>query len=830
MKIKYLMMTTVGAALMASPAFAQSAESETTNDSNDIVVTANKREQSVNDVGLTIQAASGEDLIDRGVSGPEDLGKLVSGFTFTQSIYSTPVYTLRGIGLYDATFGAAPSVSVYNDQIPRNVPVMSDGLDLDVERVEVLKGPQGTLFGQSSTGGAINYIVGKPTKETEAGFNASFERFGRLEIGGYVSGPMGDFVQARLAVKNVSGGAWQRSVTRPDDENGDTRKFSGRLSFDVQPSDSVNISLSATVAHDRSDPLAPQYSGSLFNIYGTQAQLTASGNPYGYVDAARYAQLTNPTSAGYDGSFAGRQAVLEGRLASTNPAISAGARAILGTPVSTNARDAEWTDGLMEGADNRYAQAAGRVDIDLTGTITLTSITAFAKKTLQYNQDLDGTAAVVADVPLYGNVKTFNQEIRLSGNSEGLNWIIGGSYDNVQTSQNNFFRLTDYSGNLGLITLTLNNFDSRSRSFGLFGNVEYEISPNFTILGGIRYTKTKLDATYCYNDPAQDTAQGTAALYGSALNSVPITILPGQCFPTTGDLLLGTAASTLAPVDQAMTEDNISFRAGANYKTDSGLLVYGTVSQGYKAGIFSAIGASRVLQYTPAVQEKVVAYEAGVKAPLAGGAVQINAATFYYDYSDKQVRGRINDPVFGLLEKMVNVPKSYVLGFEAELVVNPFDGLRISASGTYLKAKVDGTFNQTADGNDVFNAAGFKGDFDGAVLPYTPKFSGNVDAQYEFPLSGSMNGFFGGTVLFQGSQNATFANSALPADDFKIDSYTTLDLRAGLGAQDGSWKVSVYGRNVTDESYVTAISTYLDTALRYRGKPAVYGVSVNLKY
>ena len=151
---KYLSLLTQASiaalAFAAQPALAQEVTpqaAEDTNPSNDIIVTANKREQSVNDVGLTISAASGADLANRGVRGPEDLGKLVPGFTFTQSLYSTPVYTLRGIGLYDATFGASPSVAVYSDQIPRNVPTMSDALDLDVERVEVLKGPQGTLFG-----------------------------------------------------------------------------------------------------------------------------------------------------------------------------------------------------------------------------------------------------------------------------------------------------------------------------------------------------------------------------------------------------------------------------------------------------------------------------------------------------------------------------------------------------------------------------------------------------------------------------------------------------------------------------------------------------------
>ncbi|MEL0209965.1 MAG: TonB-dependent receptor, partial [Novosphingobium sp.] len=149
-------------------------------------------------------------------------------------------------------------------------------------------------------------------------------------------------------------------------------------------------------------------------------------------------------------------------------------------------------------------------------TITLTSVTALAKQKLDYNQDLDGTTARVVDVPLYGDVKTFNQELRLAGNTDTLHWIVGGSYDNVRTSQNNFFRLNDYSGNLGLITLTLNNYTSKLRSYGLFGNVEAEVVPNLTIQGGIRYTNNKQSATYCYNDPAIDTAQGTAIIYGSA--------------------------------------------------------------------------------------------------------------------------------------------------------------------------------------------------------------------------------------------------------------------------------------------------------------------------
>lgn len=809
---------------------AEQADAAAAPDDGVIVVTANKRLQAINNVGLTISAATGEDLSNRGIAGPEDLSKLVPGFTFTQSLYSTPVFTLRGIGLYDATFGAAPSVAVYGDEVPRNVPTMSDALDLDVERVEVLKGPQGTIFGQSATGGAINYIFGKPTRTLRYGFGASYERFDRVEASGYVSGPLTEGVQARLAVKAINGGAWQRSLSRPDDENGATRKLMGRLTVDFHPTDALKVELSGTAVRDRSDPLAPQYARTLLNIYGTQAQLTASGNPYGVVDAARYASLTNPTSPGYDASFLGRQTVVVGRLSSTNASVRNGARALLGTRISNNARDAEWTPGLLGKSDNNYYQGTARLDYDLSDALTLTSVSALAQKDLDYAQDLDGTIARVVDVPLDGKVKSFNQEVRIAYDSGPLNALVGVAYDNVRTSQNNFFFLGDYSANADLITLTLNNFTSRMRSYGVFGNAEFKVTDRLTLQGGMRYTKNKQNASYCYNDPAIDTAQGTATLFGAALNSVPISIKPGQCFPTTGDLLLGTAKSTLVPVNSSLTEDNVSFRIGANYKFEDGLLLYSTVSQGYKAGIFSAIGASRVLQYTPATQEKVLAYEAGFKAPLANRAVQLNGAAFYYDYRDKQVRGRIQDTVFGLLEKMLNVPKSYIYGVEGELTVRPVQGLHLSASATYLKSKVTGDYSATPDGSAVYNAAGYTGNFRGSTLPYTPKFSAALDAQYEFPVSSSFGAFAGGTLVYQGQQNTTFTNSALPATDFEIDSYSTLDLRAGLKSADDRWRLMVYGQNVTDKSYVTAVSTFLDTIIRYRGKPAVYGVSLSYRY
>ncbi|MGE0182787.1 MAG: TonB-dependent receptor [Parvularculaceae bacterium] len=825
---------------MSTPVVAQTdaAPAAERRNADEIVVTAQKREQSINDVGLTLQAATGDQLDDLGIDGPEDLGKLVPGFTFTQSIYSTPVFTLRGIGLYDATFGAAPSVSIYTDQIPRNVPVSSDALDLDIERVEVLKGPQGTLFGQSSTGGAINYIVAKPTDEFEAGASASYERFDRYEVSGFISGPLSDSVRARLAVRSENGGAWQRSISRPDDENGAARRLSGRLTVDFEPTDRFRVELMATGVSDKSDPLAPKYDGTILNIYS--AATLDPNNPFGIVDEQRYADLTTPTSPGFDGSFLGRQAVIVSRLNGLDPARAAGALALLGTPLTPDdARAAEWTPGLVGKSDNSFLQFAGRADYEFSDDLTLTSLTSYAEKELDYGQDLDATTAVAVDVPIFGSVKAFNQEVRLGWSSERVNWILGGTYDDVSSDQTNFFGLIDYSANEPIpglpITITQNDFSTELKTFAVFGNIEYAVTPQLTVQGGIRYTNNKQDAAYCYNDPAFDTDQFTAQVF-SIFNdlftgSPQPPIQPGECFPL-GDGLEGTTfgLSTRTPVVRELNEDSLSLRAVVDYKFDQGTLVYATFSRGFKAGVFSAIGASSTSQYASAPQEEVLAYEAGFKAPLANGLAHLNAAAFYYDYSNKQVRGRTLDPIFGLLEQLINVPESYVFGVEADLLVRPTDGLTFGASATFLDSGVTSDFSQTPAGLAVYNAQGYTGNFNGSILPYTPKFSANVSAEYAFPFGGKKEGFLGGNLRYQGEQNATFVNDILLADEFVIPSFTTVDLRAGLRSSDGRWEVSAYGENVFNEAYATAVSTFLDTRLRYFARPAIYGFSVSLRY
>ncbi len=159
---------------------------------------------------------------------------------------------------------------------------------------------------------------------------------------------------------------------------------------------------------------------------------------------------------------------------------------------------------------------------------------------------------------------------------------------------------------------------------------------------------------------------------------------------------------------------------GADYKVNSDVLLYANVSRGYKAGSFPSLSVAADIGLEPVTQESVTAYEAGFKASLADHKVQLNAAAFYYDYKDKQIRGKLRDNTFGALDALINVPKSRIFGAEADITIKPVSGLTINGAITFLDSKI--TAGPPAPRN--FNIYGFIDKFQGDPLPFTPKFSG----------------------------------------------------------------------------------------------------------
>lgn len=768
----------------------QPAARAASNDLTEIVVTAQKRSENINDVAISVQAATGDELINLGITETAQLQKIVPGFSATKSPYGTPVFTIRGVGFQDTALGASPTVSTYVDEVPLPFSIQTTGATLDLQRVEVLKGPQGTLFGNNATGGAINYIANKPSDVFEAGFDASYGRFDTIDAQGFVSVPLTDTLGIRIAARVLESGPWQESTTR-NDELGRQDVLNGRITLAWEPSSSFRARLTASGFLDKSETQAPQ----LFRVVPGNTQ--------------------TPLDPGF----------VNYPLAPFNNRAADWSTCINNSPTE----DPAGCVALEK--DNKYYNVALRLEYDLSSDITMTSLTSYQDFDRFEPVDSDGTTFRNYESVQQGHLKTFYQELRLSGTFGGRgNWIIGGNYQSDDTLD---FFLQSYSDStsrniFGLPlgpTRPIN--DQQVKTYAGFFNAEYPIGA-LTLQAGGRYTKQNRDFFGC----GSDGGDGSWSTISQAIQNLLLTGNPffGAAFPdpsrgpgiNAGPGGCGTTGPgpTFAPglTFDSLDQDNISWRAGVKWDAAPETLFYANVSKGYKAGSFPTAATARSVQLIPAVQESLLAYELGVKAGLFDRAVQLNGAVFYYDYKNKQIRGSILDSVFGPLSALVNVPKSNILGFELSVAARPIDGLQITATGSYAKTEIDGNFSN-------FNYLGELQNFTGESFPLAPKWQGSLDTQYDFPVGGNYTGFVGANVTYQSKTNAGFGE--LPELD--IDGYALVDLRAGVEVD--KWRFQIWGRNVTDKYYwIQVARQFGDALVRYSGTPATYGATVSYRF
>lgn len=755
------LLTTLLFAAQAGQAQAQSAAATSADDAADygeIVVTAQKREEKLSDVGMSIAAVSANQLDALGVNDPSDLSKIVAGFTFAQSPYNTPIYTLRGVGFYESTLSAAPTVSVYVDEVPLPFPALTTAAGLDPERVEVLKGPQGTLFGQNSTGGAINYIAAKPTSEFKAGTEISYARFNEVDANMYLSGPITDNLRGRISVHTSQGGEWQRNILNGE-TLGDKNLVQGRILLDWTPTDRLKLSLNLTGWKDNSDTQTPQL---------IALQLQTPGQPGGSTD-----------------------------LVNAQPLIPYG-----------KARLAAWGRTFPLKRDDDMLQGSLRADYELTDTLTLTSLSSLIRYRSLAGMDVDGTILRNLDTEATGEIDSFFQELRITGSTPKLNWILGANYQKDDTHDSLVYDAGESSNVIGW-NRDINFSNQKMKTFSFFANGDYKITDQLSVLAGIRYTNAKRDYNGCSLGDA-----GLAGIY----NYVAQLFHPGAPSIDAGECVtLNADYSPAGLIYNKLDEDNVSWRLGVNYKVTPDALLYANVSRGYKAGSFPTLAASQTPQTQPVVQEDLIAYEGGFKAKLARG-FNIDGAVFYYDYTNKQVRGKIVDFLFGVEERLVNLPKSHVFGMELQTTLQPISGLRLTANGTYLKTKID-----RYSGLD---SAGQLRNYRGTPFPASPKWQGFADAEYEFAVSSEAKAFLGGNVTYNSSTN----NSLDQDVRAHIKSFTTIDLRAGFRSTNDTWSLMAFGRNVTNAYYWNNVYKANDTWVRYAAKPVTYGIKLQYKY
>lgn len=801
--------TAMAASSFSGVAIAQEAG---VSDPNVIVVTANKREQNLNDVGLTVTAISGEALKERKISSMEDIASIVPGLSFSTSTTNTPIFTLRGIGFQESSLGVYPAVSVYVDQIPLPFPILAAHSAFDLERVEVLKGPQGTLFGQNSTGGAINYIAAKPADTWQAGGDISYGRFNTIEGNAYVSGPLGENAGMRLAVNGLNSDDWQKSISR-DDTNGHKSYVAGRFILELEPSDAIKLQFNANGWVDKSQP---------------QAQQLISVNPQNPIDGS------DATSRIIASPFAPNSA----RAADwTGMAIDPGTGVIL-TPEAFGGAPGNGQGGYVEGtgqlvnfepkSDRKLWQLALRADIEIGSDMTLTSLTSYTDYDQTQRVDQDGNALVTFDLDKNnGFIRTFNQELRLANDSaSSLRWLLGANYEDSTTFEDQSLRYFDNSNHSpGLNWINQSGVTNRQdiKNYAVFGNLEFDLNEQLTLKAAARYTNSTIDSSICSYTTL--TGRVETLFGGNGTN--------GTCFTFAADFTNGP------PITGKLKEDNVSWRVGLDYKVNPDVLLYANVSRGYKAGSFPSLSVASYLGMLPVTQESVTAYEGGFKASLADRKIQFNAAAFYYDYKDKQIRGKLLDATFGGLDALINIPKSRIYGAEADVTARLIEGLTINAAVTYLNSKI--TKNPPLERRNNIYAQ--LDDFVGDPLPFTPKWSGVVNLDYRYKLESGGAVFMGAGVNARSHSDAAIGANRIPfpysatsftrpdlgGNVFNIKGYATVDARIGYEAADGAWKVMLWGKNIFDKYYWTTVIPSNDSQARFAGMPATYGVTLGFK-
>jgi iron complex outermembrane receptor protein len=660
----------------------------------DIIVTAQKRAQTLSDVPVSVTALTGSQLIQRGVNDVRDLVKVTPGLSFVDSGKAAPVLSLRGVGFFENAFGARPTVSVYIDEAPLPFSIQARAASFDLERVEVLKGPQGTLFGQSATGGAINYIAARPTSELSGGVTASYGRFDMTDVHAFVSGPLGPTLNARLAVHSQRSGDWQKSYTRDggDDTMGRQDFTQARLLLDWKPSDNLTIRLNANGFIDRSDNQAPQLVGAFKSRPSTPLLLTYPAAP-------------------------------------------------------ARPRAADWRPGQDFDRSDEFYQGVLRADLKVSDALTLTSLTSYSHEDVD-NYISDGTTLLNLEVRDFGYIDSFSQELRASGDVGALHYLVGGNYQRDKTDETQetlaaYATSTAIAGD-DVAVLARQKFST----VALFGDVTYSFLERLRLTVGSRYTRQDLDYGGClavFN-------QNSAHVYTRTINTIRQTAGLAPIAP----LAVGACASldpsrSPARATGNLTEDNVSWRAILDFKPTPRTLLYVNVSKGFKGGSIPAPGASSTEQFRPVTQESVIAYEAGIKTSLFDRKLEFTGAAFYYDYSDKQLLGRnvFNPDIFGAQSSLVNIPKSRVVGAETQFVLRPVKGLTLTAAGTYLDTKVRSNFLN-------YSLLGTPTNFKDSSFPYTPKWQLVFDGEKRTPVTTELDGIVGFNASYRTRTTAGF--------------------------------------------------------------------------
>jgi iron complex outermembrane receptor protein len=641
---------------------------------SEIVVTAQHKTENIQDVPITIAAFSSADIKALNLQTTTDLGFVTPNvnIALSQGAGNQPIITIRGIGINDENTNNAGPIAVYVDDVYQSSPASQTFSLFDLERVEVLKGPQGTLYGRNTSGGAISYVSAKPTDTLSAQAHIEYSSFNTVNFEGAVGGPIAPILDARVAVLADHSDGYVNNFLTGNKENG-TNDQAIRAQLLFKPIDDLKV---------------------LLNLHG------------GHID-------TRPAEYGHYGDF------VPGTQQTATPTQCSVAATLANQCVDIFGYTQP--NGYYNGAFNKQLH----LKITTFGTslradyaferYTLTSITAFDSSNKIEPEDTDSSPYRELEINWGVSNKSYTQEFRVSRTEARYNWVGGLYYLHEDLYQNQpleflyqcdqfpVFGLSAGPGECdGIANVQTDSSHQITNAYAAFGQGEFNITDDLKLILGARFTDEHRGFEYNGSIRYQQGGMGHFA--------APVSLIP---------------AGTIIP---QLINSNVSWRTGLDYKLATDVLSYASVATGFKSGDFnggflSTVPAQAAVQLQPVGPEKDIAYEVGIKSTFFDRRLKLNVAAFYTDYSDLQVFSLIPSPV-GPLNSLTSAKKAHNEGADIEIVGKPLAPLTLTANVGLLTAKLDKAPNVIPGGFDL----------SGLQLAFSPHVSAFLMADYKIPL------------------------------------------------------------------------------------------------